>query len=275
MKKHLWLCGLVALWASGCAPDFAGDYLCGGAVGEMPCPPGWVCWEDDICRDHPPPYPELLQLCPTDDEEPGLSPNQNDNCSTRFCANGIDPMAEERGAFCTTVCDDDDDCEETGERGGICVSGACRPICQRGVDCPDETQCWYGIADPMGPPPRTGFCFTLSRMDLNGTRSCTSNQPGECELPGWCMQPVDGPGVCSMLCEITMGMPEQCPMGTACVQVMSDIGQCLSPCTGAADCPDAGLECVDFAGTGYCAPNSWAGADLTTGTFRMPPAPDM
>ncbi|MCB9593808.1 MAG: hypothetical protein H6719_13830 [Sandaracinaceae bacterium] len=251
---------LLALLALGCEPQTSGkEYLC--ARGGQ-CPPTHFCWADGVCRNSAP-SAEIAESC-VDDMF----------CSTRVCADSVDPMANEN-KYCSTECATDSDCAgfplspmlPPERTTAYCRDGVCRAPCDSPVQCPTGTgtECWVGITmDPM--LPMGGYCFHLERQDLNGSRACDGNAgtPSACQLPGWCVQLGDRAttdiGLCSMICE-TRPMTNQCPIGSACAPLVGGFGQCMIPCPGGeSDCTDPDLFCTPHSnGTSYCMPSSWAG----------------
>lgn len=258
---------LAALLAVGCAPDLGPDYRCARSQ----CPPTWTCWADDVCRRE---APESLL---------GDHCDASDTCDTRLCAEGLDPGARDEGKVCTLPCDDDDDCMGFPDPPGVrCVQGACRVACANDTDCPDETECYFGLPEPGNDLPSGPTCFHLGNTRLDGARSCTGNGAGggsACQLPGWCVQldgGMDELGLCSMICETRMEAM-QCPGMSRCVEIVPMLGQCMVPCTVEMGCNDPSLECLaDGRGELYCMPASWAGRlPLATGNLdtlvRLPP----
>lgn len=242
---------IAALVAAGCAPQLGDEYLCtaGG-----PCPPGWRCWADGVCREGEP-EAGRYEACDVDAE-----------CDTRACAPSTDLSVRDAGSYCSSECTEDDECV-FGEDEARCVGGFCRLRCLETPDCPMGTQCWIPF-DPGTPPTAEAVCLNVMDPTFSAPPACDG--PGDCRVPGLCSNPPDvETGVCAMACRLPppqmMGgmapMGTHCPMGTECVDMYSDAGLCLRPCDGSDDECGEGTICTSLTvggeTTSYCTGSDW------------------
>jgi len=240
----------LALWLAACAPQLGDEYLC---TNDGPCPPGWRCWADGVCREGEPEHLRY-EACDTDAE-----------CDTRECVPSTDRFVREAGSYCSSACTEDTDCE-FGDVDARCVGDFCRLGCQQTPDCPEGTQCWVPF-DPGSPPMADPVCLNVMEPAFGAPPSCGG--PSECSVPGLCSSPTaTETGVCAMACRLppapmggTPPMGTACPMGTECVDVFADAGLCLRPCDGTDTGCGEGTVCTELTigaeTESYCTGSDW------------------
>jgi len=245
---------LALAWLTGCAPELGDEYLC---TGGGPCPEGFTCWGDGVCRRGDGGAPRYADC------------DRDDQCDSRACAPSTDSTVGTAGAYCSTPCSEDSDCVAEGEEPPArCIGDFCRPRCDETRDCEMGIQCWVPF-DPGDPPMPEPVCLNVRADVFERPPACSG--PRECEVPGLCSSPMGtDTGVCAMAFlgprpAMMGGMPPmgtECPGNTECVDMYNDAGLCLLPCEpGVTECGE-GTVCSELTVNGtpasYCTGPDWA-----------------
>ena len=203
-----------------CIPPFVCDDDQGNT---RPCPPGWGCTPEGICR----------PLCPGGDDDCDNGQCIGDRCwqtcsDTTPCPDGFDCV--DGKCIPQIGCNPNRPCPT----GYECVGGICRQVCDDSTnDCPTGFDCWNGHCFPECPSegcPEGHKCIGGHCIPITG---CSDEN--DCPTGYDCFN-----GICLPSCD---GTP--CPLGTTCID-----GICLPDgCNNTDDCPD-GFICWD----GKCYP---------------------
>ncbi|MGO9000065.1 MAG: hypothetical protein ACLQVI_42605 [Polyangiaceae bacterium] len=241
-----------------CPADYVSDQCSPwGCNGNMDCPGGYECGENNTCVSMGGPEYDAGVYTPVDATAPPTSCSQPGNCPSGYScgAGGVCELGDCSVTGCVAgyvcelengtlqcvlestppppvdsgtpdsgvACQSNADCASTP--GALCLDGTCVPPanqCYDGTQCPTGDQCVNGACTPScggNTPCPTGYsCADIEDSSTSGV--CTGN-PTPCETN-----------------------PTVCPTGTVCSQ-----DHCVAPCSDGT-CP-TGDVCIQ----GGCVPN--------------------